>query len=133
MPEHVLQIGGRVSLDHAAERHIAQLERIFLPDEFAEWQREFRRGSWVFVRIRAFADVVDGDGVTRVDDGEVDAVQFARPHLEDNLQCAREALALVLDGLVETLRDNGLESNVGYLARHPYAIELDAALQDALR
>jgi len=131
--EHVFRIGRQVGLDYDAERHVEQFKRIFLPDEFAGWLLEFRRGQWVFVRIRAFADIVDGDGVTRLYDGEVDAVQFARPHLEDNLQGAREALTFTLDALIATLRGNGVQISSDCLAGVPHAIELDAALQDALR
>lgn len=128
----ILGIGALALLDDEPERRLEQLERLFSSEEFAAWRIDFDSGRCVFVRLRLFATLAQDGGVARHDNGEIDSVQFARPHGNDNLEHAREAIPMALEDLAGTLHEVGIEITADRLNELPMTIELDRTLSDAL-
>ena len=138
MAAEVLRVGAVAKLDPEPERELTAWREdlgrgaIDDPEETRARLEAQQRGDWAVARLHLFADLLEGDAVSRRDGEVVSGCWLERGEADQNMRHARELTVEHLEDLWRHLENPGVRVALSDLGSVPVRIELDGELERAL-
>lgn len=128
----VVRFGGVARVDPRTPAQLTAWQEVDDPVEVSRRLEDHARGEIVVVRLDLFAEVIEGERISRCYSVGVGGLWFSRSDEEGNTRHAEEIARTALDDLARGLGEQGVSLDVEDLSAAPFRLELNEELRAQL-